>query len=77
MDFEWRVRRVDGRFTWVRSRATALLGEDGKVLRYYGSTEDIDEFKQMEEALQKCQAMLERSGNGSASEILDTLIHRL
>jgi len=55
LDFQWRALMVDGSYLWMRSRGTAVLGENGEVLRYYGTSEDIDEFKQMEAALQRCQ----------------------
>ena len=54
-DVEWRMRLEDGSFRWMRSRSTAKLGPYGEVLHYYGTAEDIDDYKQLEEALRKCR----------------------
>ncbi|MBM1173748.1 putative bifunctional diguanylate cyclase/phosphodiesterase [Microvirga arabica] len=42
---EFRVRLVDGTYRWFRGHASARLGRDGAVLRWYGMIEDIHERK--------------------------------
>ena len=48
-DVEHRVRRRDGTYRWARSRAFPRRDPDGRILLWYGSTEDIDERKTAEE----------------------------
>ena len=42
-DVEHRVRTAAGEFRWMRSRATARRDADGRIVRWYGTTEDIDD----------------------------------
>lgn len=46
--FEFRVRHKDGRYVWVRSRATADFDDQGKPTRLVGSIQDISEQKELE-----------------------------
>ena len=48
-DIEHRLGMIGGSFRWARSRAFPRLGADGKILLWYGSTEDIHEKKVAEE----------------------------
>ncbi len=48
---EFRYRRPDGSWRWARQHGLALRGEDGRVHRMAGSTGDITEQKELEEAL--------------------------
>ena len=59
VDVEYRVHRKDGTWLWVRARAAARKGPDGKVIRWYGALEDIDEHKRALEELSKSRALLE------------------
>ncbi|CDG83087.1 sensory box protein [Janthinobacterium agaricidamnosum NBRC 102515 = DSM 9628] len=43
-DVEHRVRMQDGRYRWVRSRAMCRRNERGHIVKWYGSTEDINEY---------------------------------
>jgi len=45
---EYRARRDDGSYVWVRNRARAQLNEDGQLVRVAGIIEDISERKQQE-----------------------------
>jgi len=44
-DVEHRTRLTDGTYRWMRSRAVPRLDAEGKILRWYGSTEDIQAQK--------------------------------
>jgi diguanylate cyclase (GGDEF)-like protein/PAS domain S-box-containing protein len=44
-DTEYRLRLPDGNYRWFRARATARHSEDGTILRWYGTLEDIHESK--------------------------------
>ena len=58
-DFETRFRRQDGTVIWVNDTAQAFRDEQGKVLYYEGSLEDITERKQAEAELRQHQEHLE------------------
>jgi len=45
---EYRARRDDGTYVWVRNRARAELDDEGKLVRVAGIIEDISERKQQE-----------------------------
>lgn len=47
-DVEHRIRLADGSYRWMRSRAFPRLDAAGDVVRWYGTTEDIDERRQAE-----------------------------
>jgi len=41
-DVEHRLRMVDGTFRWMRTRAFPTRDTSGQIVRWYGTTEDID-----------------------------------
>jgi PAS domain S-box-containing protein len=53
VDVEYRVKSLDRGWRWMRSRGSPRVGPTGKIVRWYGSVEDIHERKQMEAALHK------------------------
>jgi PAS domain S-box-containing protein len=50
---EYRLRRHDGAFRWFAARGVPLRGDNGKILRWYGSSTDIHEQKLTAEALRE------------------------
>ena len=54
-DIESRIRRADGSYIWMHSRAYARRDERGRIVRWYGSTEDIHQRKVTEQALQESE----------------------
>lgn len=56
IDIVHRVKMVNGRWKWLRARGSPSYGPSGKIVRWYGGCEDIDEFKEMEEALREKSA---------------------
>jgi PAS domain S-box-containing protein len=52
-DFEERVRRRDGTVIWLTDTARAVKDEQGRVLYYEGSLEDITERKKFEEEIRR------------------------
>jgi len=44
IDLEYRVS-IDGQWRWMRSRGTPRRGPAGDIIRWYGTVEDIDEYK--------------------------------
>jgi PAS domain S-box-containing protein len=52
-DFETQIRRYDGTLVWGKDTARAVKDEQGQVLYYEGSLEDITERKQFEEEIRR------------------------
>jgi len=55
IDVELRVKSIDGRWRWMRFRGSPRFGPSGQIVRWYGSVDDVDERKQLGEALCKSQ----------------------
>jgi len=53
IDIEYRVKSLDRGWRWMRSRGSPRVGPTGQIVRWYGSVEDIDERRQLQEALRK------------------------
>jgi diguanylate cyclase (GGDEF)-like protein/PAS domain S-box-containing protein len=43
VDIDYRVRLRSGRYRWMRACAAARRGADGRIIRWYGSLEDVHE----------------------------------
>ncbi len=69
-DIEHRVKLVDGHYHWMRSRALPRLDDEGKIVKWYGATEDIDERKRTEQALREREAELSALNDSLGSEVL-------
>lgn len=52
-DVEYRMRRKDGRYIWCRGVGNAVWDEAGNVVRFSGSTMDIDVQKQAEARIER------------------------
>jgi PAS domain S-box-containing protein len=55
---EARLRRADGVHRWFLLRAAPLRDERGNVVKWYGTTTDIEDRRRAEEALQEAQDKL-------------------
>lgn len=49
----YRLRRADGAYHWMSSRADPLRGEDGRIVQWYGLCHDINDQVRAEEALRE------------------------
>jgi PAS domain S-box-containing protein len=81
---EYRFRRAsDGQYRWHLGRAFPLRNEKGKIIKWFGSSTDIDDQKRSEEALrqalQEKQAACEaaETANRVKDEFLAVLSHEL
>jgi len=57
---EPRVRRADGEYRWQLHRKVPLRDNAGNIVKWYGSSIDIEDRKRAEEALQEAQVDLAR-----------------
>lgn len=56
---EHRVRRADGTWGWMFSRAVPIKDANGEITEWFGTSADVTERKEAEEALQKLNEDLE------------------
>lgn len=55
---EMRLRGADGKYRWFLIHTVPLLDEDGTVLKWYGTSTDIEDRKRAEEKLRQREAQL-------------------
>jgi len=60
-EHETRVRRANGDYRWMFHRKVALRDANGNIVKWYGSSLDIDERKTAEEQLRRNAQELQRS----------------
>jgi C4-dicarboxylate-specific signal transduction histidine kinase len=58
LETEARLRRADGEYRWLLIRVVPLRDETGKIVKWYGTSADVEDLKRAEEALSKSQAEL-------------------
>jgi signal transduction histidine kinase len=77
--FETRsLRAQDGTYRWHLSQAVALRDAEGKVLKFVGTTTDIDDQKRAEEGLRQAQGDLARINRVTTmGELAATLAHEI
>ena len=77
-DCEFRARRSDGSYRWVRSRGYPRRDESGRIVKWYGITEDVHSQRLAEQQLQRLQHELSQVARVSAMGTLaSTLAHEL
>src|SRR6202140_481452 len=54
------LRRADGTYRWFLLRAVPLRDEQGRVVKWYGTTTDIDDRKRAEDELRQAEEDLAR-----------------
>jgi PAS domain S-box-containing protein len=57
-EIEARIRRYDGVYRWFLIRAQPFRDESGKILRWYGTSTDIDDRKRAEMEIEQAHARL-------------------
>jgi PAS domain S-box-containing protein len=60
-EHETRVRRADGEYRWMFHRKVPLRDESGNMVKWYGSSLDIEERKAADEQLRRNTDALQRS----------------
>jgi len=58
LETEARLRRADGEYRWLLIRAVPMRDETGKIVKWYGTSTDVEDLKRAEEALSKSHAEL-------------------
>ena len=58
MESEARLRQADGKYRWFLIRNVPLRDESGNIVKWYGTSIDIEDRKQAEDALRQAQADL-------------------
>jgi formate hydrogenlyase transcriptional activator len=66
---EARVRRADGEYRWMLHHKIALRDEHGKIVKWYGSSVDIEDRKRAEEKLRRDEQELR--------QIVDAIPHAI
>ena len=56
----YRLRRADGVYRWMSSRAEAMRDEAGRIVHWYGVCHDIEDQMRAEEALRRSERQLQR-----------------
>jgi PAS domain S-box-containing protein len=54
-ELEARLRRFDGEYRWFLFRGDPLRNESGNIVKWYGSSTDIEDRKRAEEALRRSE----------------------
>jgi PAS domain S-box-containing protein len=71
-DFEYQLRRHDGAIIWANDTARAVKDEQGQVLYYEGSLEDITERKEVAEELRRYREHLEELVEARTGELRES-----
>ncbi|HVX78751.1 MAG TPA: PAS domain S-box protein [Bradyrhizobium sp.] len=59
-EFEYQVRRRDGKILWLSDSATAVRDESGEIVRYEGTVRDITDQKRAEQAIAEGRRLLQQ-----------------
>jgi PAS domain S-box-containing protein len=67
---EYRIRRHDGEYRWHITRAVPIRGQDGAIIRWIGTSADIQDQKNSENALAELNATLEKQVFERTAELM-------
>jgi PAS domain S-box-containing protein len=72
LGFEARVRRADGEYRWMLHQKVAVRDESGHIVKWYGTSTDIEDRRQAE---QKLRQVLEeiRGSEANLRRAIDTI----
>ncbi len=71
--FEHRFRRADGKYRWHLSRAHAMRDAGGKISMWIGSSTDIHEQKEKEEALRRANDDLQQFAYAASHDLQEPI----
>jgi PAS domain S-box-containing protein len=67
---EYRIRRHDGAYRWHITRAVPIRDADGRITRWIGTSADIQDQKNSEQALAELNATLEQQVRERTAELM-------
>ncbi len=70
-EVQHRIRRADGQYRWFTSRGVRALDSTGRVFKWFGTSTDITELKELQEDLRRSKDLLEHAVGGSKVGIFD------
>jgi PAS domain S-box-containing protein len=74
----YRLRRADGVYHWMSSRAEPMRDEDGRIVQWYGLCHDIDDQVQAEDALRRASDKLAQATQAaSLAELSASIAHEV
>jgi diguanylate cyclase (GGDEF)-like protein/PAS domain S-box-containing protein len=76
IDIEYRLRRGDENYRWVRAHASPRLDDAGKVVRWYGTLEDIDDRHRAQDALRQSEERFRLAAQAARLGIWDFDLER-
>jgi len=77
-DIQYRLRRANGEFRWFHVLGQPVRDSEGRVTRWYGLLIDIDDRKNIEEALRITQTRLSRATQiATVGELAASIAHEV
>lgn len=77
-DVQYRLRKHDGTYRWFHVLGQAMLDEQQHVTQWYGLLIDIDDRKNMEEALRRTEMRLSRATQtATVGELAASIAHEI
>ena len=71
-DAQFRFRRADGQFRWMRSVGRPRLTDQGELVGYVGASIDITDIREAQDRLQRWSQELEQAVRVKTSELLES-----
>jgi PAS domain S-box-containing protein len=77
-DIQYRLRRGDGAYRWFHVLGQPVRDAEGRITRWYGLLVDIDDRKNMEEALRSTQTRLSQAAQiATVGELAASIAHEV
>ena len=77
-DIQYRLRRADGVYRWFQVLGQPVRDNQGRMARWYGLLIDIDDRKNIEEALRHARARLSRATQvATVGELAASIAHEI
>ena len=77
-DIQYRLRRHDGAYRWFHVLGQAMLDAEGRVKQWYGLLIDIDDRKNVEEALRRTETRLSQAAQiATVGELAASIAHEI
>ena len=71
-DAQFRLRRSDGQYRWMRSFGRPRLTDGGEIIGYVGASIDITDIREAQDRLQRWSQELEQAVRVKTSELLES-----